>query len=393
MGPLTGVKIVELAAIGPAPMCAMLLADLGATVLRIDRLEPSGLGVERPMAFNLIMRNREAVALDLKAPGAVDLVLDLVARADALIEGFRPGVAERLGLGPQACQARNPRLVYGRVTGWGQDGPLAHAAGHDLNYIALAGALAAIGRAGGLPAPPLNVVGDFAGGALFLAVGMLSALLEARASGRGQVVDAAITEGVATMMMPFFGLGAAGLWNERRGENILDSGAPFYDVYACADGALLSLAPIEDKFFAEFLRRAGLPETLLAMKTDRARWGELRARLEERFAAHPRQYWCDLLEGTDACVAPVLTMAEAREHPHLRARDALIDVAGVVQPAPAPRFSRTCPAPPAPPRPADPRRYEDILAGWLPPERLAPALEQLGAKPAPQARSIQPAHA
>lgn len=390
MGPLNGVKIVELAAIGPAPMCGMLLADLGATVLRIERLEPSGLGVARPIAFNLIMRNRETIALDLKAPHCVDLVLDLVETADALIEGFRPGVAERLGLGPQECLERNPALVYGRVTGWGQDGPLAHAAGHDLNYIALAGALAAIGRSGQLPAPPLNMVGDFAGGALFLAVGVLSALLEARRSGKGQVVDAAIADGVATMMMPFFGLSAADLWSEARGENVLDSGAPFYDVYACADGALVSLAPIEDKFFALFLNRVGLPEDALAMKADRARWPELRALLAETFARHPRDHWCDLLEGTDACFAPVLTMADMANHPHMRARGVVAEIAGVRQPVPAPRFSRTRPATPRPPANAKPEDYESILRRWLPPDRVGLALERAEARAPAKPRSAQP---
>lgn len=374
MGPLTGFKVVELAGIGPGPMCGMLLADLGARVLRIDRTAPAALGVERPLEYNLVLRNRETIALDLKSPEAVALVLDLVEGADALIEGFRPGVTERLGLGPDACLARNPRLIYGRVTGWGQDGPLAKAAGHDLNYIAVTGALAAMGRADGPPAPPLNVVGDFAGGALYLALGILAGLLEARNSGKGQVVDASIVDGTASMMMQFYGMRAAGLWRDQRGSNVLDSGAPFYDVYACADGRYISVAPIEDKFFAELLDRLELPASMMAMKRDRREWPRLRKILAETFLAKPARHWCDLLDGTDVCFAPVLTMADAPDHPHVKARETLIEVAGVVQPAPAPRFSRSRPGMPVPPRAADPASYEDILRAWLPVEQVADAL-------------------
>lgn len=375
MGPLKGLKIIELAGIGPAPMCGMLLADLGARVLRIDRPTPAKLGVERPLEYNLVLRNREAIALDLKSPASVDLMLDLVESADGLIEGFRPGVTERLGLGPDTCLARNPRLVYGRVTGWGQDGPLAKSAGHDLNYIALTGALDAIGRAGGPPTPPLNLVGDFGGGGLYLALGMLAALLEARTSGEGQVVDASIVDGAASMMMQFYGMHASGLWRNQRGSNILDSGAPFYDVYSCADGRYVSVAPIEDKFFAELLDRLSLPASLIEMKRDCEQWERLRSILADTFASKPARYWCDLLEGTDACFAPVLSMAEAAAHPHVNARETLVEVAGVVQPAPAPRFSRSRPAKPFPPKPAEPQHYEETLRTWLPAERVAQALE------------------
>lgn len=374
MGPLSGLKVLELAGIGPAPMCGMLLADLGASVLRIDRIEPSGLGVDRPIEFNLIMRNRDTIALNLKAEGAVELVLQLAEKADVLIEGFRPGVTERLGLGPDDCFARNRALVYGRVTGWGQDGPLSKSAGHDLNYIAITGALAAIGRAKSPPTPPLNVVGDFAGGGLFLAFGILAAVIEARRSGMGQVVDAGIVDGVASMMTQFFGMKAAGLWTEKRGDNILDSGAPFYDVYECADGELVSIAPIEDKFFLELARLLDIPESMVELKRDKHRWGELRTVLAAAFAKKPRHHWRALLENTDACFAPVLTMDEAKNHAHLQSRKTLIEVAGVVQPAPAPRFSRSIPDIPKPPRAHNPGNYEQILASWLPSADVAPAL-------------------
>ena len=369
-------------------MCGMLLADLGASVLRIDRVEPSGLGVERPIDYNLIMRSRDTIALDLKRRDAIDLVLQLVGRADVLIEGFRPGVTERLGLGPADCFVVNPALIYGRVTGWGQEGPLAKSAGHDLNYIAITGALAAIGRAGALPTPPLNIVGDFAGGGLFLAFGILAAVIEARRSGVGQVVDAGIVDGVATMMMQFFGMKAAGLWTDKRGDNILDSGAPFYDVYACADGRLISVAAIEDKFFLELARLLEIPESTLALKRDKRRWGELRGILAARFASKPQHAWQTLLENTDACFAPVLSMHEAKEHPHLRSRETLIDVAGVLQPAPAPRFSRTIPDTPRPPRAHDPSDYEAILKRWLPQADVATALDVLNAA-MPEAGSVR----
>lgn len=366
MGPLEGVRIVEFAGVGPGPMCAMLLADMGATVLRLDRTAPAKLGVERPVEFNFILRNRQTLALDLKNEADVKLAKELVDRADAVIEGFRPGVMERLGLGPDECLNRNPKLVYGRITGWGQTGPLAQLAGHDLNYIALTGAAAAIGRRGELPAPPLNLVGDFAGGGLYLALGILAALHEANRSKKGQVIDASIVDGSLSMMMQFYGMKAAGLWNLERGSNILDSGAPFYDVYKCADGRLISIAPIEDKFFDEFLTKAGLPAECMAMKRDRRRWDELRELMTKTFASRDSKYWLDILEGSDACYAPVLTMEEAPLHPHLVARKSFVEVGGQLHPAPQPLFSRTPSDKPSPPKVADPADREAILREWLP---------------------------
>lgn len=366
MGPLSGFRIVELAGIGPAPMCAMLLADLGADIIRIDRMVPSELGVQRPLKFNLTLRGRNAVSLDLKSDEGRKIVLELVERADALIEGFRPGVTERLGLGPDDCLKRNPRLVYGRMTGWGQTGPLANTAGHDLNYIGLIGALNAIGRADQPPTPPLNLVGDFGGGALYLALGILSALLERQTSGHGQVVDAAIVDGAASLMMQFFGMSAAGLWENARGNNVLDSGAPFYDVYACEDGELLSVAPIERKFLEELIRRLGLPNDSVGLAGNKKSWPELRNRLAETFRQKPRSHWCALFEDSDSCVAPVLAMSEAPEHPHLKSRGTFITVDGVVQPSPAPRFSRSQPGPPIPPRPPRAASKSELLAAWPP---------------------------
>ena len=366
MGPLSGFRIVELAGIGPAPMCAMLLADLGADIIRIDRTAPSELGVQRPLKFNLTLRGRKAVALDLKSEEGRETVLELVERADALIEGFRPGVTERLGLGPNDCLERNPRLVYGRMTGWGQTGPLASTAGHDLNYIGLIGALNAIGRADQLPTPPLNLVGDFGGGALYLALGILSALLERQTSGRGQVVDAAIVDGAASLMMQFFGMSAAGLWENARGKNVLDSGSPFYDVYACGDGGLISVAPIERKFLEELIKRLELADDSVALAGNKTDWPELRKRLAGAFRQKPRSHWCALFEGTDSCIAPVLTMSEAPEHPHLKSRGTFITVDGVVQPAPAPRFSRSQLGSPIPPQPSRAASKSEILAAWPP---------------------------
>lgn len=366
MGPLAGFKIIELAGVGPAPICAMLLADLGASVLRIERTVPAKLGVERPVKYNLILRNREMIALDLKKSESVELVLDLVSNADGLVEGFRPGVMERLGLGPDICSARNAKLVYGRVTGWGQSGPLAHTAGHDLNYIAVTGVLAAMGRNGQLPTPPLNLVGDFAAGGLYLALGVLAALLEAQRSGKGQTIDCSIMDGAASMMMQFFGMKAAGLWSDQRGANVLDSGAPFYDAYPCADGRLISIAPIEDKFFAELLVRLDLPSSCLAMKQDRAKWPELRDILADTIATRSLAEWVDVLDGSDSCFAPVLMMEEAQHHPQIAARGTLVSVDGVVQPRPMPAFSRTVPDTPRPPRGVDPQQHDAILRRWLP---------------------------
>ncbi|MNQ21330.1 Formyl-coenzyme A transferase [compost metagenome] len=370
-GALAGLTVIELEGIGPAPMAAMLLADLGATVLRIQRRDPVEQGIQRELRYNLLLRNRTSIELDLKQPEAVSLVLDLVENADALIEGFRPGVMERLGLGPGPCLARNPRLVYGRVTGWGQDGPLAQSAGHDINYLAITGALGAIGRQGQPPAPPLALLGDFAGGGLYLALGILAALIERARSGRGQVVDAAMVDGVASLSTAFFGLAAAGVWQPERGANLIDSGAPFYDVYACRDGRYVSVGPLESRFFRKLLAMLELPEDLAGWQADRKRWPDLRARLAQAFSSRPRDEWSARLDGTDACFAPVLSFEEAPGHAHLRARGTFIEVAGVTQPAPAPRLSRSAAPPTAPPAP--PLRGVHALAAlgrWLSPSTL-----------------------
>ena len=341
MGPLQGLRVIELAGIGPCPMCAMLLAELGADVVRVDRLADSGLGIGMAPEYHLLNRSRPSIAVDLKHPDGVETVLRLVDGADALIEGFRPGVTERLGLGPQDCAARNPRLVYGRVTGWGQDGPLSRAAGHDLNYIALTGALNAIGRRGAPPTPPHNLVGDFGGGALYLALGVVAALYEARTSGQGQTVDAAMVDGAASLMTSAYSLRAAGVSDGPRGENILDSGAHFYDVYETSDGRYVSIAPVEPKFYAEMLDRIGLDAGEAPHSADRADWPASKARLAALFRTRTRDEWCAILEGTDACFAPVLGMDEAHRHPHNAARGTFVERDGIVQPNAAPRFDRT----------------------------------------------------
>lgn len=340
--------MVELASIGPGPMCAMLLADLGADVVRVDRLEASGLGVPVAPRHDVNARGRRSLALDLKAAAGRDALLRLADRADVLIEGWRPGVAERLGLGPADCHARNPALVYGRMTGFGQSGPLAAAAGHDLNYIALTGALHAIGPAGGKPVPPLNLVGDYGGGALYLAFGIMAALFERQRSGRGQVVDAAMVDGAASLMSIFYGLQSAGNWGGPRGENLLDGGAPFYDTYETADGRYIALAPLEPKFFAEMAARLGLDERFVQRQYDRRLWPEMREAIAAAVRTKSRDDWCAALEGSDACFAPVLTMEEAPLHRHAREREAFVTIDGVVQPGPAPRFGRSRPGPPRP---------------------------------------------
>jgi alpha-methylacyl-CoA racemase len=367
MGPLKGVKVIELAGIGPGPMCAMLLADLGATVLRIDRPAAEELGVNRPLRYNLLLRSRDTVLVDLKQPAGRELVLRLVEKADVLTEGFRPGVTERLGLGPADCFERNKRLVYGRMTGWGQDGPLSQAAGHDLNYLALTGALHAIGPRGGAPVPPLNLVADFGGGALYLAFGIVAALLEARQSGLGQVVDATMLDGVASLLTAFTGMLAAGVTDTRRGSNVLDGGAYFYQVYECADGEHVSIAPIEGKFHTELIGRLGLDAAVFA-QWDRAGWIAARERLAAVFRTRTRAEWCARLEGTDVCFAPVLSLPEAVAHPHNVARGTFVAVDGVAQSAPAPRFSRTVPDKPTAPRPPD---TDAALAGWLDAQEIA----------------------
>ena len=369
-GPLHGIRIVEFAGIGPSPFAAMLLADLGADIIRIDRLQPSGLGIAKPKQFDILARGRQSVAIDLKHPDGVKCARDIVAAADGLIEGFRPGVMERIGLGPDVCFAVNPRLVYGRITGWGQNGPLAQAAGHDMNYVALSGALHAIGRAGQAPTPPLNLVGDFGGGGLYLAFGLVCALLEAQRSGRGQVVDAAMTDGAASLMSSIYGLFGAGLHTAERGTNVLDAGAPYYEVYRCADGEYVSVAPIEKKFRDDLLVRLGLDAATFPDVEDRAQWPQARTILAETFARKPRGEWCKLLEGTDVCFAPVLSMAEAPQHPHNVARGTFVEIDGVVQPAPAPRFSRT-----VPPLPRSAQGCEgdtrELLQRWsIAPERV-----------------------
>jgi len=347
-GPLAGLRIVELGGIGPTPFCGMLLGDLGAEVVRIDR--PSAAG--RPTPFPVLHRNSRSIAVDLKHPDGADTVLRLIDTADALIEGFRPGVTERLGLGPDACLARNPRLVYGRMTGWGQDGPLAQEPGHDINYIALSGALHAIAPVDGDPLPPLNLVGDFGGGGMLLALGVVSALLSARISGHGQVVDAAMTDGTAALLAMTYGFMAQGMWQDRPGVNLLDGGAPYYGVYRCSDGRHVAVGAIEPQFHEALLRVLGLTDDpVFASRNDRAAWPAMRARLTEVFAARSRDEWAEAFDGQGACVSPVLSLTEAPEHPHHAARRTYLPGAtGGHQPAPAPRFSRTTAA--TPPQPA-----------------------------------------
>ena len=341
MGPLTGIKVVELAGIGPGPMCAMLLSDHGAEVIRVDRLAAVDLGLDRERQFNVLNRGRRSVAVDLKSPEGVETVLRLVEGADALIEGFRPGVMEKLGLGPDVCLTRNPRLVFGRMTGWGQDGPMAKAAGHDINYIALTGALHSIGTAGGPPVPPLNLVGDFGGGALYLAFGVCAALLEARSSGQGQVVDVSMVDGASSLMAAIYGLHGSGAWTNNRGTNVLDTGAHFYGTYECADGNYVSIGSIEGKFHDELLEKLGLTTQDIPDRMDSERWPAHKAHLVELFRAKTRDEWCAIMEGTDICFAPVLNLDEAPKHPHNVARGTFVEIEGVVQPGPAPRFSRT----------------------------------------------------
>ena len=354
-GPLAGLKVLEFAGIGPGPFCAMVLGDLGASVVRIVRP-----GVTADVR-DVTTRNRSTVTLDLRADGSVARALALVSAADCVVEGFRPGVMERLGLGPDECLAANPRLVFGRMTGWGQHGPLVHAAGHDINYIAITGALHAIGRADDTPPPPLNYVGDFGGGGMLLAVGLLAALHEARRSGRGQVVDAAMTDGTALLSSFIYGMRAMGQWSDQRAANLLDGAAHFYDTYACADGKFIAIGAIEPNFYAELRQRCGIDDPLFDAQMDPSRWPLLKVRLAQMFSTRTRNEWCEVLEGTDACFAPVLDWDEALRHPHNVARGTYIDVAGVMQPAPAPRFSRT---PSSTPRPTQAVAVEEALAAW-----------------------------
>ncbi|MFI7086323.1 CaiB/BaiF CoA transferase family protein [Streptomyces anulatus] len=337
-GPLTGVRVVELAGIGPGPFAAMLLADLGADVVRVDRPGGAGLGIDP--ASDLTNRNKRSVLLDLKSDEGPARVLDLVERADILIEGYRPGVAERLGVGPEACLTRNPKLVYGRMTGWGQDGPLAERAGHDIAYLALTGTLSMIGKPDEPPVVPANLVGDYAGGSLYLVVGVLAALQHARAHGEGQVVDAAIVDGAAHLATMIHGMLAAGSWQDRRGTNLLDGGCPFYGTYATSDGGHMAVGPLEGQFYAEFIGLLGIADAF-PDRWDLARWDELRAAVTERFLTRTRAEWTEVFDGTDACVAPVLSLTEAPHHPHLAARSTFVEHSGLTQPAPAPRFSAT----------------------------------------------------
>ena len=360
MGPLSGLRVVEMAGIGPAPFAGMLLSDMGADVVRIDRKGAANADAfDRVKSGGFLDRGRRSVALDLKKPEAVAVALELIGAADALIEGFRPGVMERLGLGPDVCLARNPRLVFGRVTGWGQSGPLAQSAGHDIDYIALTGALHAIGERSA-PTPPLNLLGDFGGGAMALAFGVVCALLEARTSGRGQVVDAAMTDGVSLLMAMTYNLKAKGLWRDERQANLLDGGAPFYGVYRCADGRWLAVGALEPQFFDALIAAMGLDARAFADRWNPASWPALRALLEEAFARRTRDEWGAIFEGTDACVAPVLDLDEAPRHPHNVARETFLVRDGAPQPAPAPRFSRTRPEIAHPPA-ASGEHGEEIL--------------------------------
>jgi alpha-methylacyl-CoA racemase len=367
-GPLRGVRIIEFAGAGPGPMAAMLLADLGATVLRIERREPVELGLQRPRQYDLLLRNRSSIALDLKDARAVSMALRLIGKADALIEGFRPGVMERLGLGPDICLEHNPRLVYGRITGWGQSGPLAQTAGHDLGYIAITGVLHAIGRRDAPPAVPLNLIGDYAGGGLYLVMGLLAGLLEARSSGQGQVVDAAIVDGTASLATTFFGMQAAGMLKPERGANLTDSGSHFYDVYECADGAWISVGPIETRFYRLLLKELGIEPAELGEQLDAARWPRAKAILAAKFRTRTRDEWTRIFADSDACVAPVLRWDEAPQHPHLAERGTFVTIDGITQPAPAPRFSRTPPHDPSPPSaPGE----GNGLADWSSPDEIA----------------------
>jgi alpha-methylacyl-CoA racemase len=363
MGPLAGVRILEIAGIGPGPFAAMALADMGAEVLRIDRTQNVNPNPGEEPPGDLLNRGRRSVGIDLKNPDGIAALLRLVEQADALLEGFRPGVMERLGLGPDVCLERNPRLVYGRMTGWGQTGPLAHAAGHDINYIALAGTLHGIGRAGEKPLPPLNLVGDFGGGGMLLAFGIVTALFECSRSGMGQVVDAAMVDGAALLMTMMHGFRHLGLWSDERGANLLDTGSHFYDTYETADGEFVSIGSIEPQFYKELLRLSGLEDEDLPRQMDRRSWGPLANRFTEIFKSKTRDEWCEIMEGTDVCFAPVLSMGEAYEHPHNVARGTFVEVGGKLQPGPAPRFSRTPAEISRPPSHAG-QHTDEVLAEW-----------------------------
>ena len=374
MGPLTGIKVVEMAGIGPGPFCAMMLSDMGAEVIRVDRLAHKGIGHRA----NVLNRGRRSIAVDLKNPDGVAAVQQLIDGADVVIEGFRPGVMERLGLGPDTCLARNPRLIFGRMTGWGQTGPLAPAAGHDINYISIGGALGAMGYSDRPPAPPLNLVGDFGGGAMYLLAGVLAALVERGTSGQGQVIDAAMTDGTASLLSPFYGMIAMGMWTKERMDNRLDGGAHYYGSYACADGKFISIGSIEPQFYALLLELCEIDDPEFAKQNDKQHWASLRGKLEALFATQTRDHWCALLEGTDVCFAPVLDLQEAPNHPHNVARQSFVEIDGVTQPAPAPRFSRTPTSVQAPAAMAG-EHSEEILSDWGFAANEISALKQAGA--------------
>lgn len=337
MGPLTGIRVVEMAGIGPGPFTAMMLSDLGAEVIRVDRLSHKGTGHRA----NVLNRGRKSIAVDLKHPRGVETTLRLIEQADVVLEGFRPGVMERLGLGPEECLSVNPRLIFGRMTGWGQTGPLSQAAGHDINYISIAGALGAMGYADRPPAPPLNLVGDFGGGAMYLLTGILAALVERATSGQGQIIDAAMTDGTASLLSPFFGLMAMNMWTTDRFSNRLDGGAFYYGSYECSDGKYISIGSLEPQFYALLLEKAEITDPEFQEQLDEAAWPAKREKLNQLFKTRTRQQWCDIMEGTDVCFAPVLDLKEAPTHPHNIDRKTFVELEGVVQPAPAPRFSRT----------------------------------------------------
>jgi alpha-methylacyl-CoA racemase len=366
MGPLAGIKIIELAGIGPAPFCAMLFADMGAEVVRVDRTANVGTDTDRDgndARYNLLLRGRRNIAVDLKTKAGQDAVLRLIGQADALIEGFRPGVMERLGLAPDICLARNPKLVYGRMTGWGQDGPIAGIAGHDINYIALSGALAAIGPAGGAPVPPLNLIGDFGGGALYLAMGVLAAILSARNTGRGQVIDCSMVEGAASLMTMMYGALASGAWIEDRGKNRTDGGSHFYHVYETKDGEFVSVGSIEPQFYRLLLAHTGLEGAELPEQSDRAQWPAMQQRFAAIFKQKTRAEWVEIMQQTDICFAPVLKMSEAISHEHNRSRDSFVEIDGIAQPGPAPRFLGTPTRVESPPARAG-EHTDGILRDW-----------------------------
>ncbi len=360
MGPLQGVKIIEIAGIGPGPYCAMMLADMGADVIRVDRKAAAGSGSKH----EILNRNRRSIAVDLKNPEGVETVLKLIEQADGLIEGFRPGVMERLGLGPDVCLARNPKLVFGRMTGWGQFGPLAHAAGHDQNYIAITGTLNAIGRKGERPVVPLNLVGDFGGGGMMLAFGLACGIIEARTSGKGQVIDAAMTDGAAVLSSMMWGFRSAGIWTNEPEDNMLDGAAHFYDTYECADGKYVSIGSIEPQFYALLREKTGLTDDAdFDAQMDKSKWPELKAKLGAVIKTKTRDEWTEIMEGTDVCFAPILSWEEAPDHPHNKERGTFVDIDGVMQPAPAPRFSRTAPEITRAPTVAG-ADNDDVLSDW-----------------------------